>query len=176
MKSWRHALLISAIAFPSSVLAQTPSHDASTGPVFLNFKDLKWEKTNPELGDRSPEVSILHENLQETELLLRSPRNFHVDRHWHSANETITMLHGTFILKHDGSDERVKLDQPGSFAWMAAKMIHEAWTTPDEDALYSSPPMASSISIGLRRQLRLKADPARRTAGASNERVRPGQV
>ncbi len=136
MKSWLHALLISAMAFPPSLLAQTPSHDTPTGPVFLNFKDLKWEKTNPELGDRSPEVSILHENLQETELLLRSPKNFHVDRHWHSANETITMLHGTFILKHDGSNERVTLDQPGSFAWMPAKMIHEAWTTPDEDALY----------------------------------------
>ncbi len=136
MNSWLHALLISAIAFPPSVLAQTPSHDASTGPVFLNLKDLKWEKTNPELGDRSPEVSILHENLQETELLLHSPKNFHVERHWHSANETITMLHGTFILKHDGSNKRVTLDQPGSFAWMPAKMIHEAWTTPDEDALY----------------------------------------
>jgi hypothetical protein len=136
MKSWLHTLLISAVAFPPSVLAQMPPHDASGRAVFLNFKDLKWEKTNPELGDRSPEVSILHENTQETELLLRSPKNFHVDRHWHSANETITMLHGTFILKHDGSNERVVLDQPGSFAWMPAKMIHEAWTTPDEEALY----------------------------------------
>jgi hypothetical protein len=27
------------------------------------------------------------------------------------------------------------LNQPGSFAWMPAKMIHEAWTGPDE-ALY----------------------------------------
>ena len=119
-----------------SARADVPSHDASARAVFLNFKDLKWEKTNPELGDRSPEISILHESLQETELLLRSPKNFHVDRHWHSANETITMIHGTFILKHDGSNERVALDQPGSFAWMPAKMIYEAWTTPDEEALY----------------------------------------
>jgi hypothetical protein len=103
MKSWLHALLISAVAFPPSVLAQVPSHDASTRAVFKDFKDLKWEKTNPELGDRSPEVSILHESPQETELLLRSPKNFHVGRHWHSANETITMIHGTFILKHAGS-------------------------------------------------------------------------
>jgi quercetin dioxygenase-like cupin family protein len=136
MKSWLHALLIGAVAFPPSVFAQTPSHDASTQAVFLNFKDLKWEKTNPELGDRSPEVSILHESPQETELFIRAPKDFHVPRHWHSANETITMIHGTFILKHDGSDERVALDRPGSFAWMPAKIIHEAWTTPGEDALY----------------------------------------
>jgi quercetin dioxygenase-like cupin family protein len=136
MKGWVYALLISSVAFPPSVVAQNmPSHDA-VPPVSLNFKDLKWEKTNPELGNRSPEVSILHETPQETELLIRTPKDFHVDRHWHSANETITMIHGTFILKHDGSNDRVALNQPGSFAWMPAKMIHEAWTTPDEDALY----------------------------------------
>jgi quercetin dioxygenase-like cupin family protein len=136
MTSWLRALLIGAVAFPISVLAQTPSHDAGTGAMFVNFKDLKWEKTNPELGDKSPEISILHESPQETELFLRGPKNFHVPRHWHSANETITMIHGTFILKHDGSDERMALNQPGSFAWMPAKMIHEAWIPPDEDALY----------------------------------------
>jgi hypothetical protein len=136
MKNWLYALLIGAAAFPPSVLAQTPSHDASARAAFLNFNDLKWEKTNPELGDKSPEISILHESPQETELFIRGPKNFHVPRHWHSANETITMIHGTFILKHDGSDERVALDQPGSFAWMPAKMIHEAWTGPDGEALY----------------------------------------
>jgi quercetin dioxygenase-like cupin family protein len=136
MKNLLQALLMSAVAFPLSVLAQTPSHDAAARAAFLNLKDLKWEKTNPELGDKSPEISILHESPQETELFIRGPKNFHVPRHWHSANETITMIHGTFILKHDGSDERVALDQPGSFAWMPAKMIHEAWTGPDGEALY----------------------------------------
>jgi hypothetical protein len=136
MKSLLHTLLISAVAFPTSVLAQTPAHDAAAAAVSRNFKDLKWEKTNPELGDGSPEISILYESPQETELFIRGPKNFHVPRHWHSANETITMIHGTFILKHDGSNERVALDQPGSFAWMPAKMIHEAWTGPDEEALY----------------------------------------
>jgi quercetin dioxygenase-like cupin family protein len=136
MKSLLPTLLISAVAFPISALAQTPSHDAAAAAMFVNFKDLKWEKTNPEMGDKSPQISILHESPQETELFLRGPKDFHVPRHWHSANETITMIHGTFILKHDGSDERVALNQPGSFAWMPAKMIHEAWIPPDGDALY----------------------------------------
>src|SRR3984885_4179492 len=118
MKNLLQALLMSAVAFPLSVLAQTPSHDAAARAAFLNLKDLKWEKTNPELGDRSPEISILHESSQETELFLRGPKNFHVPRHWHSANETITMIHGTFILKHDVSQERVKLNQPRSFSRM----------------------------------------------------------
>jgi hypothetical protein len=131
------ALLMSVVAFPPLALAQNmPSHETSAQSVFLNFKDLKWQKTNPELGNNSPEISILHESPQETELFIRAPKDFRVPRRWHSANETITMIHGTFILKHDGSNERVALDQPGSFAWMPARMIHEAWTAPDEDALY----------------------------------------
>jgi quercetin dioxygenase-like cupin family protein len=112
-----------------------PSHDASAHPVFRNFSELKWDKTNPELGNNSPEVSVVHESPQETELFIRTPKDFHVARHWHTANETITILQGTFILKHDGSEERVLLG-PGAFAWLPAKMIHEAWTKADEDALY----------------------------------------
>jgi quercetin dioxygenase-like cupin family protein len=136
MKSLLSTLLISAVALPISALAQPPSHYAGAAPMFMNFKDIKWEKTNPELGDKSPEISVLHQNPQETEVFIRAPKNFHVPRHWHSANETITMIHGTFILKHDGSDERMTLNQPGSFAYMPAKMIHEAWTGSDQEALY----------------------------------------
>ncbi|MBV8616165.1 MAG: cupin domain-containing protein [Acetobacteraceae bacterium] len=136
MKGWLKVLMISAIAFaPAAVRAQNmPPHGASAQAVFLKLQDLKWQKTNPELGSNSPEISILHESPQETELLLRNPKNFHVPRHWHSADETITIIRGTFVLKHDGSEDRVSLDA-GSFAWLPAKMIHEAWTKPDEDAL-----------------------------------------
>jgi quercetin dioxygenase-like cupin family protein len=122
--------LLPLIAFPA--VAQTTHSD----PVFKNFTDLKWEKTNPELGDNSPVVAILHENptTKATELIIRSPKNYHVGRHWHTANETITVIRGTFIVGHDGSEEKMELT-PGSYAYMPAKMIHEAWTK-DEEATY----------------------------------------
>jgi hypothetical protein len=137
MKGLLGAIVISAVVSPA--LAQNaPPHDAS-GQVFFykKFQDLKWDKTNPEMGSNSPEITILHVNpdTKETELLIRTPKNFHVLRHWHSANETITVLSGTFILAHDGSTDRVALDA-GSFGYMPAKMIHEAWTKPDEGATY----------------------------------------
>ena len=47
---------LSVVALPA--LAQSTHSD----PVFKNFNDLKWEKTNPELGDNSQEIAILHVN------------------------------------------------------------------------------------------------------------------
>jgi quercetin dioxygenase-like cupin family protein len=136
MKVFLGATLIIVMALPIAAGAQNvPAHNTAMQPVFTKFGDLKWERTNPEQGSNSPEVAIVHQTPKETELFIRSPKNYHVPRHWHSANETITVLRGTFILKHDGSDERMAIE-PGSFAWMPAKMIHEAWTKPDEGALY----------------------------------------
>jgi quercetin dioxygenase-like cupin family protein len=69
-----------------------------------------------------------------TELIIRAPKNFHVPRHWHSANETLTIISGSFTMKHDGSDETVALNT-GSYSYMPAKMIHEAWAG-DEGATF----------------------------------------
>jgi quercetin dioxygenase-like cupin family protein len=119
-------LLCSAFVEPASS-QPTPAH-----PTFLKFSDLKWEKT----PDGLQEIVILHVNpvSKVTELMIRAPKNFHVPRHWHSANETLTIISGTFTMKHDGSDEKVPLNA-GSYSYMPAKMIHEAWAG-DEGATF----------------------------------------
>lgn len=120
------AMLCCSFAENAAAL-QAPSH-----ALFLKFQDLKWEKTPDGLQD----IVILHVNpvSKVTELMIRAPKNFHVPRHWHSANETLTIISGTFTMKHDGSDEKVALT-PGSYSYMPAKMIHEAWTG-DEGAMF----------------------------------------
>ena len=82
------------------------------------------------------EISILYTNptTKATYLIIRADKNAHVPRHWHTANETITILKGTFVVKHDDSDARSELT-PGSFAYMPAKMVHEAWAK-DDGATY----------------------------------------
>jgi quercetin dioxygenase-like cupin family protein len=57
------------------------------------------------------------------------PRDFHVSKHWHTANETHTIVSGTFVM--DSAGKRIELG-PGSFNFMPAKMVHEAWTKPNE--------------------------------------------
>jgi quercetin dioxygenase-like cupin family protein len=136
MKSWLGAIAISMVVSPA--LAQNaPSSHASVHAVFQKYQDLKWEKINPEMGSKSAEIVILHVNptTQASEMLIRTPKDTHVPKHWHSANETITIIHGTFIVAHEGDSDRVPLEA-GSFAYMPARMIHEAWTGPDGEAMY----------------------------------------
>ena len=86
--------------------------------------DMKWEPL-----EGGFEISILYTNptTQATYLVIRGPGNLHVPRHWHSSNESITVLKGTFVVGHDGSEDKTEL-KAGGFAYMPAKMIHEAWT------------------------------------------------
>jgi anti-sigma factor ChrR (cupin superfamily) len=136
MKSWLGAIAISMAVSPA--LAQNaPTSDPTVPAMFQKSQDLKWEKINPEMGSKSAEIAVLHVNptTQATEMLIRTPKDTHVPKHWHTANETITVIHGTFIVAHEGESDRVSLDA-GSFAYMPARMIHEAWTGPDGEAMY----------------------------------------
>ena len=121
------------------VFAQTPqrpqtSQDASAHHLNVKFQDMKWERIFPELGERSSEITVLHVDpkTQATQLMIRVPKDFHVPKHWHRANETHTIISGTFIIASEGKREALG---PGSFNFMPSKMIHEAWTKPDEGAV-----------------------------------------
>jgi len=125
------AVLASFVASAGGQQPQEPSHVAKSEmpeAVFKNYKDLKWDKILPDLGDSSPEISILHEDpkTKATKLLIRTPRGIHIRKHWHSANETHTMIVGTAVFACDG--KRVE-QGPGSFNYLPAKMVHEAWSS-----------------------------------------------
>lgn len=94
--------------------------------AFKNFQDLKWNKILPALGANSPEICILavDPKTQATKLMIRIPKGIHVRKHWHSANETHTVILGKQVYACDG--KRVQ-QGPGSFNYMPAKMVHEAW-------------------------------------------------
>ena len=111
-----------------------PVMDTNLHALNIRFDTLKWGKIVPELGERSSEITILHVDPQThaTQLLIRVPKNFHVPMHWHSANETHTIVSGTFIMECEG--KRDTLNQ-GSFNYTPATMHHEAWTTGKEGAL-----------------------------------------
>jgi len=99
-------------------------------PIFSEFKDLKWERILPDLGESSPEICILHVDpmTKATKLMIRTPKGIHIRKHWHSANETHTIIKG--IAKFECDGKRCELG-PGSFNYMPAKMVHEAWLPAD---------------------------------------------
>ena len=99
---------------------------AVNAPEFKNLSDLKWDKILPDLGADSPEISILRVDpkTHATSLLIRTPKAIHVRKHWHTANESHTMIIGTATLACDGKKGEIG---PGGFNFMPAKMVHEAW-------------------------------------------------
>lgn len=119
------AILMAVFGFAPNGRPQAPTPPVNM-PVFKKLEDIKWEKILPALGENSPEISFLHVDpvTKATKLLIRTPSAIHVRKHWHSANETHTMIIGTaaFICE----DQRIEMG-PGSFNYVPAKMVHEAW-------------------------------------------------
>src|SRR5215475_1265654 len=78
--------------------------DAAESPIFSTYGKLTWKKIIPELGTASPEISILRVDpkTQATQLMIRTPRAIHVRKHWHTANETHTIIQGTAAFACDG--------------------------------------------------------------------------
>jgi mannose-6-phosphate isomerase-like protein (cupin superfamily) len=94
--------------------------------LFRNYQDFKWSQILPDLGENSPEICILSVDpkTQATKLMIRGPKAIHVRKHWHSANETHTVILGTHVFACEGK----RIEQgPGSFNYIPARMVHEAW-------------------------------------------------
>jgi mannose-6-phosphate isomerase-like protein (cupin superfamily) len=99
-------------------------------PIFKSVQDYKWTRILPDLGDSSPEICVVHVEPKTgaTKLMIRTSKGIHIRKHWHTANETHTVIHGTVLFACDG--KRTELG-PGSFNYMPAKMTHEAWLPAD---------------------------------------------
>ena len=127
-------LAIAGVALTSFVVSDRAAEPEATAPtdatenaaIFKSFSDLKWDKILPDLGESSPEICILRVDpkTQATSLLIRTSKAIHVRKHWHTANETHTMIKGTAKLACDGKSAEIG---PGGFNFMPAKMVHEAW-------------------------------------------------
>ena len=117
-----------AIAALIQIQAQSPEPvtTAADAPIFKNLSELKWDKILPDLGESSPEICFLHidPKTHATALLIRTSKAIHVRKHWHTANESHTMISGKAVLACEG--KRVELS-PGGFNYMPARMVHEAW-------------------------------------------------
>ena len=127
MKTVLQVILLVLVGFAANGHAADQSSAAGMPQaVFKNYSDLKWNKILPDLGEASPEICILNVDpkTQATKLLIRAPKAIHVRKHWHSANETHTIILGTQTFACDG--KRIE-QEPGSFNFLPAKMEHEGW-------------------------------------------------
>jgi mannose-6-phosphate isomerase-like protein (cupin superfamily) len=131
MKTKIFLAMMMSVGLGLSARAQTSEASPATAstapaPEFKKLAELKWDKILPDLKESSPEISILHVDptTHATQLLIRTPKAIHVRKHWHTANESHVLIKGTAKFECDGKKMEIG---PGSFNFMPAKMVHEAW-------------------------------------------------
>ena len=115
----------------SAALVAQSSTQAKAGQAMdASYEDRQWQTIVPELGADSPQISILRVDpmTQATQLLIRVPKQMHVPMHWHSANETHTVIRGSWTFEHEGMRHQLG---PGGFNYIPAKMPHQAWASND---------------------------------------------
>jgi mannose-6-phosphate isomerase-like protein (cupin superfamily) len=127
------ALTITLILIPPAH-SQAPAADSkpenSSALVSAKYEDAKWQLIVPALGPTGPEISILRVDPKTgaTHLLIRTHAPLHVPLHFHSANETHTIVKANQAFECHGQREILT---PGSFNYIPAKSHHQAWLPAD---------------------------------------------
>ena len=137
----RPIVFVLGLLVPLSLSAQSPAHrhpaaDGQAGAGgHSRYDDLKWEIMVPELGADGPQAAILRVDpkTQSTQLLIKMPKRMHVPVHWHSANETHTVIKGTMVFEHGGQPHELG---PGGFNYIPARTPHQAWSVTDDALVF----------------------------------------
>jgi quercetin dioxygenase-like cupin family protein len=126
-RTWVLLFTVVAVAAPA---AQSGAPAKPGQGMHAKYEDVKWQTMVPELGAESPQAAILRVDpaTQATQLLIRIPKQMHVPMHWHSANETHTVIRGNFTFEHDGMRHQLG---PGGFNYIPARKNHQAWSSDD---------------------------------------------
>lgn len=137
MSTQRLSIVAAAILAAAAVtFAQTAGGpptgcpDPSKCPVSLRAGDITWAKAFPELGADGPDLAVVHVDpkTQATQILVRAAKPAVVPWHWHTPNESLTVVQGTFTVECEGK----KIDLgPGSFTYTPSRLIHRATFSAD---------------------------------------------
>ena len=94
------------------------------GMVTVNMAELKWAP-HPALPPGNL-VAVLREDpvTKAVDLLAKVDKDWHIAKHWHSPNERVSVIEGTFTTESEG--KKMALTK-GGFMYLPGKMVHEAW-------------------------------------------------
>jgi len=97
--------------------------------TFVNANEIKWGDAPPDLP-RGAQIAVLHGDPSKKgpfSLRFKLPNGYKIPGHWHSQDEHLTVLSGTFIL-HMGDNLDVPAHelQAGAYHFLPGKMHHAA--------------------------------------------------
>lgn len=119
--------MVAGVALLGATLGAAAADEPDDSIILKNPGSLKWEKTIPELGDRSPEYAILHTDSKTklTTLMFRTPIPVHIPAHTHDLAEThVILVGGTHTF--DSKGVRYNIENGGYFR-APGGVVHEAW-------------------------------------------------
>jgi len=114
--------------------ADTPAHKPGAGhagAITVNAPEIKWVEAPPDLP-KGAEMAVLHGDPSKKApftLRFKLPAGYKIPPHWHSKDEQLTILSGTFVL-HMGDTMAAPASSltAGGYHFLPGKMHHAAET------------------------------------------------
>ena len=95
----------------------------------VNPGDIKWGDAPPDLP-KGAKIAVLHGDPAKADLFtvrLRMPGGYKIPPHWHTKDEQLTILSGTFILHMgDTMTSPSQTLEAGAYHFLPGKMHHAA--------------------------------------------------
>ena len=121
------------LTFTCSALLLGASSFAQTAHAPVQADKLQWGPA-PAILPAGAQLAVLEGNPSEKGAVvvrLKMPANYKIPAHWHSMDERVTVLSGTFNV---GMGDKLSTAAsqpltPGGFVSLPAKMHHYAWTS-----------------------------------------------
>ena len=111
------------------IIGSTPSlgqenKPMMTGMVTVNAADLKWVPA--EALPPGAMMAVIREDpvTKAVDFLAKVDKNYRVPKHWHTPNERVTVIEGTFTTESEGKKHTLT---KGGYMYLPGKMVHEAW-------------------------------------------------
>lgn len=121
-----------AVALVLALNAQAESNKKSHAKgeaISLNPSELKWGDPPPDLP-RGAQLAVLHGDPSKHApftIRLKAPAGYKIAPHWHTNDEQLTIIQGTFVLHMgDSMDAPATTLQAGGFHFLPGKMHHAA--------------------------------------------------
>ena len=115
-----------AAALSSPTWAETP------GQIYMNVSDIKWGDAPPVLPKGAKMAVLMGDPGKDGVFVARlsMPANYKIAAHWHSQDEDLTIISGTFYLAEGDKLETAHAHamKAGSFHHLPAKTHHYAYT------------------------------------------------
>ena len=126
---------ILATTIPFLLLAAAPAFaaDAAKKPeaTSINPAEIKWGEAPPDIP-KGAEMAVLHGDPSKKAPFtarLKMPAGFKIPPHWHTRDEQLTIIAGTFVLHMgDTMDAPATALTAGGFHFLPAKSHHAAET------------------------------------------------